>query len=137
MAATIELDGSRGDDTADSYAEVGRFIVRNCDLLIAVWDGRPDTGLTFTRDTVHFALSVGVPMWWTARTAPNRRGCWTGHCTFATQSRRAPRKRRRRHYNSGWSRPFCCRARAIRCAPVRLSARRIICVVCATITQRH
>ena len=61
----LALDGGRGDDEWRSYEAVGRLVVRNCDLLIAVWDDAvPPKGLGGTKDTLHFALQVGVPVWW-------------------------------------------------------------------------
>jgi hypothetical protein len=67
---TFELDGGRDDpahdryDEARSYEAVGRFVARNCDLLIALWDGRPGKGRGGTADTVQFAADSGPPVWW-------------------------------------------------------------------------
>ena len=58
-----ELDGSR-EEEARSYQAVGRFVVRNCDLLIAIWDGKPDKGLGGTAGIVRFATRFGPPVWW-------------------------------------------------------------------------
>ncbi len=68
----MTLDGVRAEPPcgeADAYAEhayevTGRFVVRHCDLLIAVWDGKPGNGRGGTADIVHYATSVGVPVWW-------------------------------------------------------------------------
>lgn len=40
-AKVLELDGARGDKETQnrSYEAVERMVVRNCDLLIAIWDG--------------------------------------------------------------------------------------------------
>lgn len=64
IAPPPELDGGRGDDEARSYEAVGRLVVRNCDLLIAIWNGRPGKGLGGTADTVRFATNYGPPVWW-------------------------------------------------------------------------
>ncbi len=67
---TVELDGGRDEpahdryDEARSYEAVGRFIVRNCDLLIAVWNGKPGKGRGGTADIVQFAADSGPPVWW-------------------------------------------------------------------------
>jgi hypothetical protein len=67
---TLELDGARDDpandryDEARSYEAVGRLIVRNCDLLIAIWDGKPGRGRGGTADTMQFAAESGPPVWW-------------------------------------------------------------------------
>lgn len=58
------LDGARGDDETRSYEAVGRFVVRNCDLLIAIWNGRPARGRGGTAEIVRFATSFGRPIWW-------------------------------------------------------------------------
>ena len=63
-ASRIELDGGRGEHEAASYEAVGRMVVRNCDLLIALWDGEPGKGRGGTADIVRFAASGGPPIWW-------------------------------------------------------------------------
>lgn len=60
----LELDGGRGEDEAASYEAIGRLVVRNCDLLIALWDGRPGKGRGGTADIVRFAANGGPPIWW-------------------------------------------------------------------------
>jgi len=59
----LELDGDR-DDRERGYEAVGRHVVRNADLLIAVWDGRAAKGRGGTGDIVRFAIRTGVPVWW-------------------------------------------------------------------------
>ena len=60
----LELDGGRGESEAASYEAVGRMVVRNCDLLIAVWDGGPGKGRGGTAEIVRFAANGGPPIWW-------------------------------------------------------------------------
>jgi hypothetical protein len=63
----LTLDGTSTDQTDRhrSYEAVGRLVVRNCDLLIAIWDDeKPARGRGGTADTVHFALRGNVPVWW-------------------------------------------------------------------------
>jgi len=62
-ADVLELDGAR-EFANESYREVGRFVVRNCDLLIAVWDGESERGPGGTAEIVRFAASLRVPVWW-------------------------------------------------------------------------
>lgn len=62
--AALALDGARGDNETRSYEAVGRLVVRNCDLLIAVWNGRPARGRGGTGDIVRFAARFGPPVWW-------------------------------------------------------------------------
>ncbi len=69
--ATFELDGSV-DRTAHgvrqpdgrSYVAVGRAILRQSDLLIAVWDGQPARGPGGTGQVVEEALGRGIPVVW-------------------------------------------------------------------------
>lgn len=66
----FELDGVRDDpaagvyDEARSYQAAGRTIVRNVDLVIAVWDGVPGGGMGRTADTIGFTARYGPRMWW-------------------------------------------------------------------------
>lgn len=47
-----------------AYEAVGRLVVRNADLLIAVWDGRPSRGRGGTADIVRYAAASRVPVVW-------------------------------------------------------------------------
>jgi hypothetical protein len=61
----LELDGAFAPDFVrhQSYAVVGRTVVRNCDLLIAIWDERSAAdGGGGSGDTVNYARRVGVPV---------------------------------------------------------------------------
>lgn len=60
----LAIDGGRSDEENRSYESVGRIVVRNCDLLIAVWDGHPAKGRGGTGDIVRFAAKFGPPVWW-------------------------------------------------------------------------
>ncbi|HEY3792922.1 MAG TPA: hypothetical protein VGM09_13900 [Bradyrhizobium sp.] len=62
-AEILELDGTR-EFANESYREAGRFVVRNCDLLIAVWDGASERGPGGTAEIVRFAANLRVPVWW-------------------------------------------------------------------------
>ena len=61
--ALLELDGDAADEDArtEAYVAVGRRIVANADVLIAVWDGKegPAGG---TSDVVGMALAAGRPV---------------------------------------------------------------------------
>jgi hypothetical protein len=62
--SVLELDGERGEAQDRSYEAVGRYVVRNCDILVAIWDGKPGHGLGGTADIVRFAVNHGPPVWW-------------------------------------------------------------------------
>jgi hypothetical protein len=46
----------------EAYLAAGRWIVDHCDLLVAVWDGRPARGRGGTGDIVAYARQSGVPV---------------------------------------------------------------------------
>lgn len=61
----LALDGGRGVAEWRSYEAVGRHVVRNCDLVIAIWDPDvPPKGRGGTEDTILFAVETGLPVWW-------------------------------------------------------------------------
>jgi hypothetical protein len=76
----LALDGARDDPGKGIYAEtrsyeaVGRLIVRNCDLIVGIWDGLPGKGRGGTADTIHYAARFGPPVVWidTTRDTPPR-----------------------------------------------------------------
>jgi hypothetical protein len=66
QSQVFTLDGVRDETTARpaSYQAVGHFVVRNCDLLIAIWDGEPERGVGGTGEIVRFAIALGMTVWW-------------------------------------------------------------------------
>ena len=59
-AAVAELDYA--EPTEQTFFEAGKQIARQCDLLLAVWDGRPAAGVGGTADVVDFAREQGKPV---------------------------------------------------------------------------
>jgi hypothetical protein len=55
----LELPGDPGDGL-DAYVMTGRATVAHCDMLIAIWDGRPPRGRGGTGEVVQFALGRGT-----------------------------------------------------------------------------
>jgi Ca2+/Na+ antiporter len=53
--------GAVGEDRDRQYARVGVFIASHCQLLLALWDGRPSEGMGGTADVVGFHLSGEMP----------------------------------------------------------------------------
>jgi hypothetical protein len=47
-----------------SYKQVGQYVVDHCDLLLAIWDGRPPENEAGTAAIVHYARSVQKPLYW-------------------------------------------------------------------------
>jgi hypothetical protein len=61
----LALDGDPASgNRAYGYENVGRFVVRHSDVLIAIWDGKPAAGRGGTAEIVYYAASNGVPVWW-------------------------------------------------------------------------
>lgn len=65
-AKVFELDGAHVGGAAqnESYEAVGRYVARNCDLLIAIWDGERAHGQGGAADIVAFAARAGMRIWW-------------------------------------------------------------------------
>jgi len=70
-SAVFELDGrvtrsATGTRQPDrrSYLAAGRAILRQSDLLVALWDGEPARGTGGTGQIVHEALDRGIPVVW-------------------------------------------------------------------------
>jgi len=70
-SAVFELDGrvvrsERGERLPDgrSYQAAGRAILRQSDLLVALWDGRPAQGTGGTGEIVDEAVGRGIPVVW-------------------------------------------------------------------------
>lgn len=83
--AVLELDGKVGLDEAgkrkpdsQSYEVVGRGILNQTDLLIAIWDGKDSHGWGGTGQIVREALQNGIPVVWIPWTSPEK---WNIHRT--------------------------------------------------------
>jgi len=46
------------------YEQVGRYVVDQCDVLIAIWDGKSAEGPGGTGDVVIYARETGCPLFW-------------------------------------------------------------------------
>ena len=58
-ACVLELPGDP-DDSLDAYVMTGRATVAHCDILIAIWDGKPPRGRGGTGEVVQLALTRGT-----------------------------------------------------------------------------
>ncbi len=69
-AATVrELPGTRARE-GEAYAAVGRVVVNESDVLLAIWDGEPARGDGGTARVVEDALNRAVPVVWLASARP-------------------------------------------------------------------
>lgn len=57
--SVLELPGDPSD-SLDAYVMTGRATVAHCDILIAVWDGKPPRGRGGTGEVVQLALTRGT-----------------------------------------------------------------------------
>jgi len=65
FAASSGIDAAAlGIPRDHAHSEIGRWIVRHSDLLVALWNGAPAQGLGGTGDTVRRALERGLPVIW-------------------------------------------------------------------------
>jgi hypothetical protein len=48
----------------EAYAQVGRYIVDHCDVLIAIWDGKSAAGHGGTAEIVEYARETRCPLFW-------------------------------------------------------------------------
>jgi conflict system pore-forming effector with SLATT domain len=48
----------------EAYHAVATYIVESCDVVLAIWDGRPERGPGGTAEVVHGARSAGLPLVW-------------------------------------------------------------------------
>lgn len=62
-ARVQELPGSLNDTTA-AYEAMGRAMVDDGDILVAVWDGKPAAGRGGTPDIIEYAIAGGRPVIW-------------------------------------------------------------------------
>jgi len=51
-------------DAPSAYERAGRYILQECDLLVAVWDGMPEAGTGGTKAVVAFAIEARIPVVW-------------------------------------------------------------------------
>jgi hypothetical protein len=58
-SCVLELPGEL-DDEIKAFVMAGRGTVAHCDILIAVWDGRPPRGRGGTGEVVHIAITRGT-----------------------------------------------------------------------------
>jgi hypothetical protein len=73
----LALDGDpEGKNRAYGYENVGRFVVRHSDVLIAIWDGMPAAGRGGTAEIVYYAAGIGVPVWWIHATDKTKPPVW-------------------------------------------------------------
>jgi hypothetical protein len=57
-----ELPGSL--DREEAYLELGKVLINQSDLVIAIWDGKPAKGKGGTEEVVQMAREQGMPLAW-------------------------------------------------------------------------
>ena len=73
----LALDGDpEGRNRTYAYENVGRFVVRHSDVLIAIWDGKPAAGRGGTAEIVYYAATNGIPVWWIHATDESKPAVW-------------------------------------------------------------
>jgi len=51
-------------ERTEAYEQLGRYVVDQCDVLIALWDGKPAAGRGGTDEIVQYARETGCPLIW-------------------------------------------------------------------------
>ena len=67
----------------EGYEQVGHYVLDNCDVLIAIWDGEPSRGQGGTAEIVEKARAMGRKLYWIHTKEPG---------TFTEEPEIAPRK---------------------------------------------
>lgn len=73
-SATV-LDGARSEKETpkrSGHLEQARWVVRQCDALVVVWDGETAGGAGGTAESVELALKKGLPIFWLNPARPDR-----------------------------------------------------------------
>jgi hypothetical protein len=65
---TLPVTSSR----VEAYEQVGRYVVDRCEILIAVWDGKPSVGRGGTQEIVQYARDNHRPLVWIHAENPSR-----------------------------------------------------------------
>ncbi|HZU14905.1 MAG TPA: hypothetical protein VFB58_18865 [Chloroflexota bacterium] len=68
--ASIVIQLPAAETRAEAYAGAGEYTVRQCDVLIALWDGEAARGRGGTAEVVAAARAQGVPVFWIETIAP-------------------------------------------------------------------
>lgn len=63
-ANVFELEETRGTDDNRAYEAAGLMTLRQCDILIAVWNGLPAEGRGGTAEIVSHAIDSNIPIIW-------------------------------------------------------------------------
>lgn len=63
QARSVRLLTSKGS-RVEAYEQVGRYIVDQCDVLLALWDGKPAVGRGGTQEIVRYARQNNCPLIW-------------------------------------------------------------------------
>jgi hypothetical protein len=58
------VTSNREQTRPQAYQEANRYLVENCDLLVAIWDGLPARGLGGTAELVQIARLASRPLLW-------------------------------------------------------------------------
>lgn len=74
-ASFVNVLGGRDETEAErdaSYASAGREVLRQSDILLAVWDGQPAKGAGGTAQIIEEARQAGIPVVWIHSQSPHR-----------------------------------------------------------------
>jgi hypothetical protein len=55
-------DYNQGETGRGGFQEIGEYVIEHCDILIALWDGKPARGKGGTADITSMAIKKGMPV---------------------------------------------------------------------------
>ncbi|MBN2045218.1 MAG: hypothetical protein JW757_09380 [Anaerolineales bacterium] len=58
------IDLTKIDSSERNYLGAGRYVLENCDVLLAIWDGKPSRGAGGTGQIVEEARGKNLPVAW-------------------------------------------------------------------------
>jgi len=71
QASSIRTLSHKAERT-EAYEQMGRYVIDQCDVLIALWDGKPSAGQGGTEEIVKYARDTNCPLVWIRTDAPEK-----------------------------------------------------------------
>jgi hypothetical protein len=69
---SLDGTGDKEDDRNKAYLAVGHLLIRQSDIIVAIWNGEPEKGLGGTGEIVRLAREQEMPILWLNPKSPKR-----------------------------------------------------------------
>lgn len=73
QATILELDGG-SSNRKEAFVELADALVANCDVILAIWDGKPAKGIGGTREVIKKSMAREIPVVWFNSSCVSQRG---------------------------------------------------------------